>query len=194
MKTSSIRTICYIALLTAVICVLSIWQIMTPWGVPYTLQTFAIALCGYVLGKKFGTISTGIYILLGTVGVPVFSGMKSGPQVLIGATGGYIFGFLILAFCCGLAMELFEKKKKYIGIPLFVLFSILGIAGCHALGVIVLRIVAIHNWIGALMGGTVPYLAKDAIMVALAFALAIGVRAGLRSAKLLSWDTTKETA
>ena len=67
----NVRTICMIAMLTAVTSVLSIMQIPTPWGVPFTLQTAAVALSGYVLGEKYGTISTILYVLLGTIGVPV---------------------------------------------------------------------------------------------------------------------------
>ena len=92
----NVRTICMIAMLTAVTSVLSIMQIPTPWGVPFTLQTAAVALSGYVLGEKYGTISTILYVLLGTIGVPVFAGMSAGPGVLFGATGGYIFGFIFM--------------------------------------------------------------------------------------------------
>ena len=62
------------ALFTAITAVLSQTAIPTPFDVPLTLQTFAVALCGYVLGVKWGLASTAAYILLGTVGVPVFSG------------------------------------------------------------------------------------------------------------------------
>ena len=81
----SVRTICMVAMFTAVISVLSIMQIPTPWGVPFTLQTFAMALCGYVLGWKYGTLSTILYILIGAIGVPVFAGMSAGVGILTGA-------------------------------------------------------------------------------------------------------------
>ena len=70
------------ALFTAVIAVLSQTAIPTPFDVPLTLQTFAVALCGYTLGIKWGVASVAAYILLGAVGVPVFSGFKGGAQVL----------------------------------------------------------------------------------------------------------------
>ena len=82
------------ALFTAITAVLSQTAIPTPFDVPLTLQTFAVALCGYALGVKWGLASIATYILLGVCGVPVFSGFKSGAQVLFGATGGFIFGFL----------------------------------------------------------------------------------------------------
>ena len=106
----NVRTICMIAMLTAVTSVLSIMQIPTPWGVPFTLQTAAVALSGYVLGEKYGTISTILYVLLGTIGVPVFAGMSAGPGLMfvslpkvfkaMGAAGvlvGTVF-FLMVSF------------------------------------------------------------------------------------------------
>ena len=77
------------ALFTAVTAVLSQTAIPTPFDVPLTLQTFAVALCGYTLGIKWGLASILTYILLGTAGVPVFSGFRGGVQVLFGATGGF---------------------------------------------------------------------------------------------------------
>lgn len=74
----STKTIATVGMFTAVLSVLSILTIPMPTGVPVTLQTFAMALCGYVLGTKRGTASTVLYILLGTVGVPVFAGMTGG--------------------------------------------------------------------------------------------------------------------
>ena len=138
----SIRTICFTGMFTAIISVLSILTIPTPWGVPFTLQTFAIALAGFVLGKKYGTISVALYVLLGLIGVPVYAGMKAGPGVLFGATGGYIFGFILMAFFSGLAMESVRRNsKKVSGMVLAVLFSILGLACCHILGSIQLKFV-----------------------------------------------------
>ena len=89
-----ILNITFAALFTAITAALSQAAIPTPFGVPLTLQTFAVALCGYVLGIKWGLASIITYILLGVFGVPVFSGFKGGAQVLFGATGGFIFGFL----------------------------------------------------------------------------------------------------
>ena len=79
----------FVALLT-----LCSW-ISIPFGsVPVTLQTLAVFLCLGLLGGKYGCITLGVYLLLGVVGVPVFSGFRGGAGVLMGATGGYVFGFL----------------------------------------------------------------------------------------------------
>jgi biotin transport system substrate-specific component len=140
-----------------------------------------------VLGKKYGTIATAIYVLLGAVGVPVYAGMKAGFGVLFGPTGGYIIGFLFLAFCCGMAYDFFSKKNAA-GIILAFVFSLLGLACCHGLGIVQLKNYYEMTWAAAAMAGTVPYLLKDVLSVALAFALAVAVRKGLRAANLLDWE------
>lgn len=188
-----IKTICLVAMLTAVISVLSIMQIPTPWGVPFTLQTFAIALCGYVLGWKYGTLSTILYVLLGTIGVPVFAGMTAGPGILFGATGGYIFGFILMALLCGIGRSF--MKKGVSGMVWLVVFSALGLLACHVLGIIQLKFVAKMTWSAAALNGSVPYLAKDIASVIGAYLVALAVRRALQSTNLLDWENkTKANA
>ena len=143
---------------TAVLSVLSILTIPMPTGVPVTLQTFAMALCGYVLGWKKGTSSTLIYILLGTVGVPVFAGMTGGPSWLAGYSGGFIWGFIFLTMLCGVGMA--QKQ-----IWLRVLLGLAGLAVCHLLGVIQFAIVAATPFPAAFVAVSVPYIVKDVISV-----------------------------
>lgn len=182
----NVRTICMIALLTAVTSVLSIMQIPTPWGVPFTLQTAAMALSGYVLGAKYGTVSTILYILLGTIGVPVFAGMSAGPGVLFGATGGYIFGFIFLTLLCGIGRS--HMKKGAAGIVWLVVFSVLGLAACHILGIIQLKFVAKMTWANAALVGSVPYLAKDIASMIGAYVVAVAIRQALKSTNMFDWE------
>lgn len=182
----SIRSICMVAMFTAILSVLSIMQIPTPWGVPFTLQTFAVALCGYVLGWKYGTLSTILYILIGTIGVPVFAGMSAGPGVLFGATGGYIFGFILMTFLCGLGRNCMKKGRK--GILWLIVFSALGLTVCHILGIIQLKLVTALSWPVAALKGSVPYLAKDVASVIGAYIVAIAIRKALQSTNLLDWE------
>lgn len=92
MKTKDIVLISIFSALT-VICA---W-ITVPSPVPFTLQTFAILLACGVLGGKRGTVSVLIYVALGALGLPVFSGFRGGVSVLVGESGGYIFGFILSA-------------------------------------------------------------------------------------------------
>ena len=100
-----------IALMTAVTCVLGPLSIPLPFSpVPISLTNFAIFLAIFVLGMKSGTISFIIYLLLGAIGVPVFSSFRGGLQVLAGPTGGYLIGFIFLALIMGFALEHFDRK------------------------------------------------------------------------------------
>lgn len=183
----SIRSICFIAMFAAVISVLSILTIPTPWGVPFTLQTFAIALAGFVLGKKCGTASAALYVLLGLVGVPVYAGMKAGPGVLFGTSGGYLFGFILMAFFSGLAFDIRSRQKnKAAGVGLSIVFAAIGLACCHILGSIQLKFVAGTTLLYAFSVGSLPYLAKDIASVAAAYLIAIAIRNALRKANLLA--------
>lgn len=70
------------------------WLYFPYGGVSFTMQTFGVFLTLGLLGGKYGTISIGIYLLLGSIGIPVFSAFQSGLGVLLGPTGGYLWGFL----------------------------------------------------------------------------------------------------
>ena len=90
-----------VGVFAAVLAVLSQISIPLPSGIPVTLQTFAVALCGYALGWKRGLLATAVYVALGLVGLPVFSGFSGGLGKLAGPTGGYILGFLAIAGLAG---------------------------------------------------------------------------------------------
>ena len=82
------------------------------WGeVSFTLCTFTLYLSSYVLGWKRATMSTLIYIMLGMVGMPVFSGFKAGLGVLAGPTGGYILGYIPMVVVTGLIIKVFPGNR-----------------------------------------------------------------------------------
>lgn len=183
----SVRAICYIGMFAAVTSVLSILTIPTPWGVPFTLQTFSVALCGYVLGWRYGTLSTLLYLLLGLIGVPVYAGMKAGPGVLLGPTGGYLFGFLLTALLCGMAAEYSGSDGRRLpAVSVRIGFSMFGLACCHILGIIQLKLTSGMGWGAAALAGSVPYLLKDALSLAGAYLASLGVRRGLAAAGIPS--------
>ena len=87
------------AVMAAVLCVLG--PLTVPIGaVPISLANFVICLTAWLLGPKFGTLSVVIYLVLGAIGIPVFSGYGAGLAKLAGPTGGYLVGYLLLAFIC----------------------------------------------------------------------------------------------
>jgi len=85
-----------LAAMFAVIITICAW-ITIPFAVPFTMQTFGVFLAIAVLGGKLAVVSISLYILLGIIGIPVFSGFQSGIGVLFQQTGGYVIGFLIAA-------------------------------------------------------------------------------------------------
>lgn len=115
------------ALFIAIITVCS-W-ISIPLSVPFTLQTFAVFSCLLFLGGKNGVIAILGYILLGAVGVPVFSGFRGGLSALLGATGGYILGFLLTGLIYWLLTAIFKEKTV-----IQILSLLLGLAACYAFG------------------------------------------------------------
>lgn len=116
------------ALMAAVMCVLG--PLTVPIGaVPISLANFVICLTVWLLGPKFGTLSVAVYLCIGLIGVPVFSGYGAGLAKLAGPTGGYLVGYLLLALIGGLFIEKSNGNPVVSGIGL-----VLGDAACYVLG------------------------------------------------------------
>lgn len=128
--------------------------------VSFTLQTFGVFLALGLLGGKWGTVSVLIYLLLGTVGLPVFSGFRGGPGVLVGVTGGYLWGFLFSGLVYW-ALERFGKLPAMIAGQLI----------CYLCGSLWFAIYAGGGLVWILSICVVPYLIPDALKLYLAFSL-----------------------
>ena len=111
-QNQSVRQLVYVAVFTAIIAIIAQISIPMPGGVPMTLQTLAVPLAGIVLGRKGGTASTLLYVLLALCGVPVLAGFSGGPGVVFGMTGGFIVSFPLMAFLAGWGYMLFDKMKR----------------------------------------------------------------------------------
>ena len=162
----STKNISYIAMCNALITVCA-W-IAVPSVVPFTLQTFAVAAAGGLLGAKRGTLSVLIYILLGAIGLPVFASFKSGAEVILGATGGYVIGFLFLALISGFAAERFGRKMRVL-IP----SMLAGGAVCYAFGTVWYICIYSANTgsigiISVLLKCVFPFIIPDIIKIMLA--------------------------
>lgn len=106
-----IQELCMIGLFTATIVIMAQIAIPMPFGVPMTMQTFAITVAGIVLGSRNGTLSTFIYMLLGAIGLPVFANFTGGWQAFLGPTSGFIITFPLMAYIVGLGTEWKSKYK-----------------------------------------------------------------------------------
>ncbi len=157
MKTQLLTTC---SLFTALHCICA-WLCIPLGDTAVTLQTFSIALCLLVLGGKWGSISIFVYLLLGGVGLPVFSGFRGGMAQLLGTTGGYLWGFAL----GGLVYWIFSGKYRIL--PL-----ILSIFTCYLVGSIWFWQVYTAGDFGSLglvaLKCVVPFLLPDALKIALA--------------------------
>ena len=99
------------ALMTAITCILAPMALPIPVSpVPISLTNLVIFFMAYILGTKLSVVSYVLYLLLGTVGLPVFSGFTGGVGKLLGPTGGYLIGFIFLAAIAGFFVEKFPAK------------------------------------------------------------------------------------
>lgn len=125
----SVYLLTRISLLIACIAVLSQLAIPLPTGISITLQTFAVFICAILLGAKYGSITVILYLLLGIVGIPVFSGLRAGAGIVLGATGGYLLGLLPTAFLTGFLTQKFGYGKKSLVFAMSV-----GLLACYISG------------------------------------------------------------
>ena len=168
-KRISVYDLVMVALFAALIAVCA-W-ITIPGAVPFTLQTMGVFLAVGLLGGKRGTAAVLVYILLGAVGMPVFSGFSGGVGRLLGTTGGYIIGFLVAALAMW-AMEAIFGKAKWV-LPVSML---LGLLLCYAFGtawflVLYTQTKGAISVASVLSMCVVPFIIPDLLKIALALVL-----------------------
>lgn len=167
------------ALFAAIIGILAQITIPLPL-IPITGQTFAIGLTVTILGLRYGTLSVFIYILLGAIGMPVFSAMSGGFGILFGPTGGYILGFLPAAFVIGYYLERFGFTTIQA-----IIANLLGMIVTLLFGTVWLKYGTGLTWHAAFLGGTVPFLLIGIVKAVASSYAGITVRNRLLRAKLL---------
>ena len=167
----------YMAIAASLIALCS-W-ISIPSVVPFTLQTFGVFITVLLLGGRNGTMAVLTYLLLGAIGVPVFAGFSSGFGALLGNTGGYLLGFLLIgpAYC----LTTKSIGKGVLGETLGLLF---GLVLCYALGTAWFMIVYTRSTgpVGlstVLSWCVLPFILPDLCKMALAVVLAGRVRPSL---------------
>ncbi|MCS7149182.1 MAG: biotin transporter BioY [Caldimicrobium sp.] len=118
-KKSLLAKAIYILAFTLLLAILAQIRIPLPFTpVPLTLQTLGILFIGYYLGARAGVASVLIYLTLGAMGLPFFSGLKGGVFILSGPTGGYLLGFLAGAYLIGKAKEMGWLSNWFYGLSL----------------------------------------------------------------------------
>lgn len=140
-KKFTVYQLCFMALMAAVTCILA--PLSIPIGpIPISLTNLVVYFTVYVIGLKAGTCSYCLYVLLGVVGLPVFSGYVGGPAKIAGPTGGYIVGFVLMALIGGYVIE-----KTNRNMVLVIIAWIVGTMVDYALGQHGLPMYSIVQWV-----------------------------------------------
>ena len=149
-----------IAVMAALICIAG--PLTIPVGpIPLSLATFAVYLAGSVLGRKKGTIAVGLYLLIGIIGVPVFSGFSGGFQKIAGVTGGYLIGYLPCAYLSGVGAE----KRDSMGWWFHTLMMVAGTVLLYTIGTVNFMLHTGNGLGAALSLCVIPFLPGDAVKV-----------------------------
>lgn len=179
-SSSKTKSMVIIALMAAVTCILGPLSLAIPISpVPISLTNLAVYFTVYVLDRKRGTISYLLYLLIGLVGVPVFSAFTGGPGKLFGPTGGYLIGFIFMAYICGFFIDKWPSKlyMHFIGM-------VLGTAVCYLFGTVWLAYQAGMGFYAALGAGVIPFIPGDLVKIIIALIAGPVIRKQLRRAGL----------
>lgn len=172
----AVRDLVLIALFAALTSIMAFISIPMPAGLPpITGQTFAVMLAGLLLGANKAAMSQVIYLLLGVAGVPVFANSTAGLGVLVGPTGGFLWGFVIGAYVIG---RLTEKKASPSLRTLFFVALFGGVLVIYVPGI--LQLARFYNMsIAKATIAMLPYIPGDLVKVFASAVLAQKVRASL---------------
>lgn len=156
----------------------SAW-ITVPLGpVPFTMQTFVLALLPQVMRTRDALFTVAVYLLLGAVGVPVFSGFQAGLGVLLGPTGGYLMGFAAGMPVAGTIMRANVLPRRARGVAAGVALLVVS----YVLGTLQLMNVYALDAPAALAVAVVPFVVPDVVKVAASVGVAERVNRALGAA------------
>lgn len=168
-KRMATRDLVYISVFMVLIAVCA-W-ISIPAAVPFTLQTMGIFCAVGILGGRRGTMAVLGYIILGALGVPVFSGFAGGIGYLMGNTGGYIIGFLFSALMMWGMERIFGRSRLVLGVSMAA-----GLLVCYVFGTAWFMVMYAHHTgavgLGTVLGWCVfPFIIPDLLKITLAMYL-----------------------
>lgn len=179
--TDNTKNLTFIALMTALICMLG--PLSIPIGpVPVSLQNFAIYLVLYIVGMKRGTIAFLLYMLLGLMGLPVFAGFTGGLPKIVGPTGGYLVGFAGMAILAGWVVDRHYQKRLLCVAGMFA-------ATCipYLLGTLWLAQSTGMRFAAAFAAGVLPFVPLDSAKMAVAAIVGPQLRQRLDKAGIIAY-------
>lgn len=168
--TFSAKKLSFIALCSAILCVISPFSIPI-FAVPISLSTFAVYLTGAILGGKYAPISVSVYILIGIIGVPVFSGFNGGINVLVGPTGGFLIGYIACSFIVGAFCNSQCNKKS-----VYFISMLIGTFFIYLFGVVWFIIISKADFITAISVCVLPFIVFDFVKIAAAVFIAAAIK------------------
>ncbi|OPZ84780.1 MAG: Biotin transporter BioY2 [Firmicutes bacterium ADurb.Bin419] len=177
-KNNKLTDYLYASMFAALISILAFLSIPLPFGPPITGQTLGVMLAGNILKPKQVLLSITTYLLLGCIGLPVFSGGTSGLEVLSGKGGGYLIGFLVGAVVISLI-----KGSRNSLFRICISNLIGGIIVIHIIGSLWLSIITGITYKQAFMLGSLPYIAGDLVKLVCASLTAHSVNKHLSFSK-----------
>ncbi len=178
-KTKDMILVSMFAALTAIFAQVTIPIPISP--VPITLQVLAVCLTSAILGSRLAFMSMLVYITVGILGMPVFSGGASGLGAVMGPTGGYITGFLLSSYVTGKLVQ--RKPLPTMSNTIVAMFS--GLLVIYTAGMLQLSLVTGMPLQAAFMSGVVPFIGLDIIKIAVGAGVACSVRTILIRQNLL---------
>lgn len=170
----SVKSMVFIAIFAAIICVAAPFSVPMPGLVPISLATFAVYLAGGLLGGKRAVIAVALYIMIGAVGLPVFSGFSGGFAKLLGVTGGYIIGYIPCALLTGIFSDIPSKGHWTAPVGM-----VLGTLACYIFGTAWFMVATGSELLPALMSCVIPFLIGDAIKIVCASAITMPLKSKL---------------
>lgn len=171
-KNKQIYMLTSYALITALICIFA--PLSVPIGpIPISLTNLVLYFSIYIIGFKGSTVSYTVYLLLGLVGLPVFSGGAGGPAKVVGPTGGYLLGFFFITIFSGLV---FDKCKGKYRIPLTIVSMIITTGICYLFGTLWFIQLTDNTFVQALSLCVYPFIPFDLGKIAIATVVGMGVR------------------
>jgi len=181
MKKTTTYQLIVTALFAAIMCIAG--PLSVPIGpVPISLTNLVIYVAVFLLGTKTGTLSFIIYLLLGAVGLPVFSGYAGGLGKLAGPTGGFLIGFIPMAIICGIAVKLWGSVNKKTDYILLFLGMAVGTAFAYAFGTAWFVYQMKVDVLYALSVCVFPFLIGDAAKIVIAILLGSNLKKRLNKA------------
>ncbi len=171
-KLLSTADIALTGVMTALICICG--PLSIPIGpIPVSLTPFTVIFSVYILGRFRGTLACFVYLLIGLIGLPVFSGFTGGVGKLFGPTGGYLFSFALMAFIAGLFID------KFSNIFIQMLGGMVGMLVSYAIGTVWLSVQAFMTISQALSVAVIPFIPFDMVKIVLAVLLGKAVKGQL---------------